>query len=30
LLGFWTMITFLSVLLIGFFYEWYKGALEWE
>nr|YP_009515546.1 NADH dehydrogenase subunit 3 [Kumanoa ambigua]AVK39511.1 NADH dehydrogenase subunit 3 [Kumanoa ambigua] len=30
LLGFWTMVTFLSILLVGFFYEWYKGALEWE
>nr|YP_009295532.1 NADH dehydrogenase subunit 3 [Mastocarpus papillatus]AOL58016.1 NADH dehydrogenase subunit 3 [Mastocarpus papillatus] len=28
--GFWSMITFLIVLTIGFIYEWYKGALEWE
>nr|YP_009988303.1 NADH dehydrogenase subunit 3 [Gelidiella acerosa]QNM39441.1 NADH dehydrogenase subunit 3 [Gelidiella acerosa] len=28
--GFWTMIIFLIVLTIGFIYEWYKGALEWE
>jgi NADH-quinone oxidoreductase subunit A len=28
--GFWSMIVFLSVLTIGFIYEWRKGALEWE
>lgn len=28
--GFWTMIIFLFILTIGFIYEWYKGALEWE
>ncbi|MDC1096588.1 NADH-quinone oxidoreductase subunit A [Pelagibacteraceae bacterium] len=28
--GFWSMIMFLSVLTIGFIYEWKKGALEWE
>ena len=28
--GFWSMIVFLSVLTIGFFYEWRSGALEWE
>nr|AHX02459.1 NADH dehydrogenase subunit 3 [Plocamium cartilagineum] len=28
--GFWSMIFFLIVLTFGFFYEWYKGALEWE
>jgi NADH-quinone oxidoreductase subunit A len=30
LFGFWSMIFFLSVLTIGFIYEWKKGALEWE
>ena len=30
LLGFWSMIIFLIILTIGFVYEWYKGALEWE
>jgi NADH-quinone oxidoreductase subunit A len=30
LLGFWSMIVFLSVLAVGFIYEWKKGALEWE
>nr|YP_009325912.1 NADH dehydrogenase subunit 3 [Vertebrata lanosa]APC24953.1 NADH dehydrogenase subunit 3 [Vertebrata lanosa] len=28
--GFWTMIFFLILLTIGFIYEWFKGALEWE
>ena len=30
LLGFWSMILFLSVLTVGFIYEWKKGALEWD
>tara|TARA_Y100000816_G_C25602321_1_gene322749 strand:- start:3 stop:371 length:369 start_codon:yes stop_codon:yes gene_type:complete len=30
LLGFFSMIIFLSILTIGFIYEWKKGALEWE
>mgnify|MGYP000934954061 CR=1 FL=1 len=28
--GFWSMMVFLSVLTVGFIYEWKKGALEWE
>nr|YP_009541998.1 NADH dehydrogenase subunit 3 [Neogoniolithon spectabile]AYR06668.1 NADH dehydrogenase subunit 3 [Neogoniolithon spectabile] len=28
--GFWVMIIFLVILTIGFVYEWWKGALEWE
>ena len=28
--GFWSMVVFLSILTIGFVYEWRKGALEWE
>ena len=28
--GFWSMMTFLGVLTIGFVYEWKKGALEWD
>ncbi len=28
--GFWTMMVFLGVLVVGFIYEWKKGALEWE
>jgi NADH-quinone oxidoreductase subunit A len=30
LFGFWSMVTFLGILTIGFIYEWKKGALEWE
>ena len=29
-LGFFSMVVFLTVLTIGFVYEWKKGALEWE
>jgi len=29
-LGFWSMIIFLSVLTVGFIYEWKKGALDWD
>jgi NADH-quinone oxidoreductase subunit A len=29
-LGFWSMLSFLGVLTIGFIYEWKKGALEWD
>ena len=28
--GFWSMMVFLTVLTIGFIYEWRKGALEWD
>lgn len=28
--GFWSMMVFLLILIIGFVYEWKKGALEWE
>jgi NADH-quinone oxidoreductase subunit A len=28
--GFWAMMIFLGVLVVGFIYEWRKGALEWE
>ncbi|QCI68637.1 NADH-quinone oxidoreductase subunit A [Phreatobacter stygius] len=28
--GFWSMMSFLAVLTIGFVYEWKKGALEWD
>ncbi len=28
--AFWSMVTFLGVLTVGFIYEWKKGALEWE
>lgn len=30
LFGFWSMVTFLGVLTVGFIYEWNKGALDWE
>jgi NADH-quinone oxidoreductase subunit A len=30
LFGFVAMLVFLSVLVIGFIYEWKKGALEWD
>lgn len=28
--GFWSVMVFLSILTIGFIYEWRKGALEWD
>ena len=28
--GFTAMMIFLGILVIGFIYEWKKGALEWE
>jgi NADH-quinone oxidoreductase subunit A len=28
--GFWSMMLFLSILVVGFVYEWKKGALDWE
>ncbi len=30
LLGFVAMMIFLTILVVGFIYEWMKGALEWE
>ncbi len=30
LVGFIAMAVFLGVLVVGFIYEWKKGALEWE
>ena len=30
LLGYWSMIDFLFELIIGFFYVWYSGALDWD
>ncbi len=29
-IAFWSMLFFLGLLIIGFIYEWRKGALEWE
>jgi NADH-quinone oxidoreductase subunit A len=28
--GYWSMMSFLGILLVGFIYEWKKGALEWN
>ena len=28
--GFVSMMVFLGILVVGFIYEWMKGALEWE
>ena len=28
--GFWAMMIFLAILVVGFIYEWKKGALDWE
>jgi NADH-quinone oxidoreductase subunit A len=28
--GFLAMVLFLAILVVGFIYEWKKGALEWE
>jgi NADH-quinone oxidoreductase subunit A len=30
LFGFLAMVVFLGILVVGFIYEWRKGALEWE
>ncbi|WP_028454171.1 NADH-quinone oxidoreductase subunit A [Chitinilyticum litopenaei] len=30
LFGFVSMMIFLAILVVGFVYEWMKGALEWE
>jgi len=28
--GFMSMMVFLTILVVGFIYEWMKGALDWE
>jgi NADH-quinone oxidoreductase subunit A len=28
--GFWSVMVFLAILVVGFVYEWKKGALDWE
>ena len=28
--GFWAVMVFLAILVVGFVYEWKKGALDWE
>jgi NADH-quinone oxidoreductase subunit A len=30
LFGFMAMLVFLAILVVGFIYEWKKGALEWD
>ncbi len=30
MLGFWSMMIFLGLLVVGLIYEWKKGALDWE
>lgn len=30
LFGFWAMVLFLVILIVGFIYEWKNGALEWD
>ena len=30
LFGFWVMVFFLFLLLVGFIYEWQRGALDWS
>ncbi len=29
-IGFMSMMIFLGILVVGFVYEWGKGALDWE
>ena len=29
-IGFYAMMVFLFILIVGFIYEWRKGALQWE
>jgi NADH-quinone oxidoreductase subunit A len=28
--GLWAVVVFLGILVVGFVYEWKKGALDWE
>ncbi|MEI8323958.1 MAG: NADH-quinone oxidoreductase subunit A [Betaproteobacteria bacterium] len=30
IVGFWEMMVFLAILVLGFVYMWKKGALDWE
>jgi NADH-quinone oxidoreductase subunit A len=30
LTGLYVMLVFLFILTIGFYYEWKKGALDWD
>ena len=28
--AFWAVVIFLGILVVGFIYEWIKGAVDWE
>jgi NADH-quinone oxidoreductase subunit A len=28
--GFWEMLVYIGVVLVGFFYIWKKGVLDWS
>ena len=28
--GFWEMLVYIAIVLVGFFYIWKKGALDWS
>ncbi len=28
--GFWEMLVYISIVLVGFFYIWKKGVLDWS
>ncbi|MFM8465605.1 MAG: NADH-quinone oxidoreductase subunit A [Burkholderiaceae bacterium] len=30
MIGFWAMMIFLGILIVGLIFEWKKGALDWE
>ena len=30
MVGFWAMMIFLAILVVGLIFEWKKGALDWE
>ncbi len=30
LFGFWEMLVYIGIILVGFFYIWKKGALDWN
>ncbi len=30
IVGFWEVVVFLAILVLGFVYMWKKGALDWE
>ena len=30
LFGFWEMMIYIAIMLVGFFYSWKKGAIDWN